>query len=217
MLYKIKRINGLITTNWDGEIWQKVEILELKNYMGPRPSHFPKVTAKLLYDSNNLYVFFKVEDKYVKAVAQKLNDPICRDSCVEFFFTPSENLLDGYFNIEINCGGTMLICHQKARNKDKKKIFEQDCSKIKIFASMPKIVETEIDAPTVWTLQYHLPFEILEKYAKIDKPRGGAKWRANFYKCADNTSHPHWLTWNFVNGLKPDFHQPKYFGTLIFE
>jgi hypothetical protein len=219
MVYKIKRaIRPIdIKSDWDNVQWAQAEILELKNYMGSQPEHFPKTLAKLLYDDRNIYVFFKVEDQYVRAVAQKPNDPVCQDSCVEFFFTPGEDISKGYFNVEINCGGTMLMCHQAARNENKIEVSEQDCRKIKICASMPKIVEPEIKEPTIWTVQYYLPLEVLEKYVKVKRPAAGVKWRTNFYKCADDTSHPHWSTWSLVNRPKPDFHQPQYFGTLLFD
>jgi hypothetical protein len=66
-------------------------------------------------------------------------------------------------------------------------------------------------------VEYTLPFSILEKYMKVDLPMPGKKWRANFYKCGDKTSHPHWLTWAPVEFPKPNFHLPGFFGMLIFE
>ena len=219
MEYTVKKITNTVSlkSKWDDEQWAQANVLELKNYMGQKPEHFPKTQAKLLYDSNNIYVFFRVEDNYIRAVAEKTQDIVCCDSCAEFFFTPGEDLPQGYFNVEINCGGTMLLYHQTARDENKTEISQQDCQKIKIYASMPKKVEPEIQKPTVWTIQYSIPFEILEEYAKVTRPNSGVKWRANFYKCGDETSHPHWLTWSFVNEPKPDFHQPCYFGTLCFE
>jgi hypothetical protein len=59
--------------------------------------------------------------------------------------------------------------------------------------------------------------EILQKYAPVQRPGPTVTWRANFYKCGDKTSHPHWLTWNPVDKPRPDFHLPQYFGTLVFE
>lgn len=214
MIYTVKKT---VESEMTKIQWEKANTLELKNYMGSKPQHFPKTEAKLLYDKKNIYVFFKVEDQYIKAVAQKLHDPVCKDSCVEFFFTPSENLSDGYFNIEINCGGTMLMCHQTARSENKIIVSEQNCKKIILHTYMPKIIEPELNEPKTWTLQYMLPIEILKEYAKVSKPAKGTKWRANFYKCADATSHPHWLTWALVDLPEPDFHQPKFFGELLFE
>jgi len=40
---------------------------------------------------------------------------------------------------------------------------------------------------------------------------------ANFYKCGDETSVPHFVTWNPVNSANPDFHKPDFFGKLRFE
>ncbi|MEW6117215.1 MAG: carbohydrate-binding family 9-like protein, partial [Nitrospirota bacterium] len=41
------------------------------------------------------------------------------------------------------------------------------------------------------------------------------EWRANFYKCGDATSHPHWASWAPVEAL--NFHLPHCFGTICFE
>jgi len=40
---------------------------------------------------------------------------------------------------------------------------------------------------------------------------------ANFYKCGDDTSKRHYLSWNPVKTPNPDFHRPEYFGTLNFK
>jgi hypothetical protein len=219
MEYKIIKAEGEVPLNgkWNDSQWTKANILELENYMGGKPKHFPKTQVKILYDSNNIYVFFRVKDNYIKAVAEKTQDPVYRDSCVEIFFTPGTDISEGYFNIEMNCGGTMLMCHQTARKENEVKISEQDCRKIKVYASMPKIITQEIVKPTTWTLQYSIPVKVLEKYAKLSKPCTRTKWRANFYKCAERTSHPHWLTWSPIDYPTPDFHLPEYFGTLEFE
>ena len=39
----------------------------------------------------------------------------------------------------------------------------------------------------------------------VISPSPRAVWRVNFYKCADDTSHPHWLTWSPVELPDPKF------------
>ncbi len=202
---------------WNGKIWEKVKPLSVDEYMGQKPQHMPKTQAKLLYDDNNIYVIFRVEDKYVKAVAQNYHDMVCFDSCVEIFFTPGPDTSKGYFNLEMNCGGTMLFYHQIERGKKVKQISVDDCNKIEVYHSLPKIVKPEEKEPVTWIVEYRLPLKVLEKYAPVVRPEPGARWRANFYKCADKTSHPHWLTWAVVDRPRPDFHRPDYFGYLVFE
>jgi hypothetical protein len=68
-----------------------------------------------------------------------------------------------------------------------------------------------------WTLEYRIPVRVLAKYSKVQRPAPGVRRRAHFYKCADETSRPHWLTWSPVTSAAPAFHRPEYFGTPSFE
>lgn len=217
--YRVQRVTAPLTidADWDKPQWNAIEPATLTFYMGDKPAHFPKTQFKVAYDADNVYVIFRVEDQYVRAVKQGYQSMVCTDSCVEFFFTPSADIKQGYFNLETNCGGTILMSHQIERGVDVKKLTPEDLDQIEIAHSMPKTVEPEIQTPTTWTLEYRLPIKMLEKYAPVAKPASGVTWKGNFYKCADLTSQPHWLTWSFIDKPKPDFHRPDFFGTLIFE
>jgi hypothetical protein len=203
--------------DWDAGEWAQTNALELTNYMGSKPEHFPKTQVKMLYDSNSIYLFFRIKDKYVRSIANAHQGNVWRDSCVEFFFTPGEDISEGYFNIEANCGGFILFQHQRIGGEGRQMIDSDDINNMMIMHSMPTIINTEITEPTTWTLKYTIPFVMLEKYASLKKPDHGIKWRANFYKCAGGTSHPHWLTWSVVENPIPNFHLPNYFGTLEFD
>jgi len=217
-MYEIQKITQPVTidANWDKEIWQNIPALTLDLYMGDKPQHRPKTQAKLLYDDDALYVIFRVEDQYVRAVAQDFHDSVCRDSCVEFFFSPDKTVEAGYFNLEMNCGGTILL-YFNTEPEHNQALDITDCRKIEVAHTLPKNIDPEITKPTTWSVEYRLPHAILEKYCSVTKPASGVTWRANFYKCADATSRPHWLTWNKVDHPTPDFHLPKFFGTVIFK
>lgn len=63
-----------------------------------------------------------------------------------------------------------------------------------------------------------MPTDSLADYCPTArKPAPGGVWRANLYKCADQTSHLHWLTWALIERDKPNIHLPPFFGTLAFE
>ena len=217
--YEVAKVKYAVKLDgkWDEGVWENVASLEVKHFMGAEPEHKPKMQAKVLYDDESVHVMFRVEDKYVRAVAENYHDAVCLDSCAEFFFTPGDDLSLGYFNFEINCGGTMLASHQLGRGEEVKPLGRADCERIAIYHSMPKIVEPEIQEPTTWIIQYRLPFDVLEKYCAVKQPGPGVAWKANFYKCADETSKPHWLTWSVIDKRKPDFHVPEFFGTLEFK
>ncbi len=206
-----------IDANWNKEVWQNTESLLLNNKMGSILKYRPIVEVKLRYDSSAIYVIFKVDDQYVRCLSTEPNSPVWTDSCVEFFFAPNTLSPEKYFNLEINCGGTPLMFFNLIPRKDYEIVDERLLKQIKIAHTLPKTIEEEIAEPTQWILEYCLPFELLTHYTEIDPPKEGVIWKANFYKIADNTSNPHYLTWNPVIKAEPDFHLPDFFGTLRFE
>lgn len=221
-LYKTYQVERAVKSpqvdgEWFGSVWGRVKPLDVIEYVNEKTEHMPKTQAKLLYDDEFVYVIFRVEDRYVRAVAKSSNDNIFHDSCVEFFFTPGEDMSQGYFNIETNCGGTMLFHHQITQGENVADIVDSDRENVKIYHSQPKIVEPEITESVTWLIEYRVPLDLLEKYATVQRPRPGVSWRANFYKIASRTSHRHYLTWSLIDYPKPKFHLPEFFGTLEFK
>ena len=218
LIYSVRHLSVPIQIdgNWKASAWRDIPALEICNPMGKKPEHWPSVWAKMTWEGKFLYLIFRVEDRYVRAVARQHQDPVCRDSCVEFFFTPGPDLGLSYFNLEVNCGGTVLFSwHPEGGNAIP--IAAVDLEQIEIKSSLPKIVEPEIEVPTMWTVEYRLPFSVIRRYCpEASPPEAGVVWRANFYKCADATSHPHWLTWSYVDHPTPKFHMPQCFGRLEF-
>lgn len=206
-----------VGADWNKPPWQEMPSELLRNHMGAKPDHFPKTEVKIAYDNAALYLMFRVEDRYVRATARAHQDSVCGDSCVEFFFTPGPDVSKGYFNLEMNCGGTMLFHFHPGFEDERIEIPKSDCGKLTKAHSLPRIIDPEIQEPVTWTIEYAIPFALLGGYSSVNTPKPHALWRANFYKCADHSSHPHWLTWAPVDYPKPNFHLPQSFGVLEFE
>lgn len=208
-----------VDADWDKGTWKDVPAVTLAYYMGDKPAFAPRVQAKAAWDDRNLYFIWRVDDQYVLARRTKHQDPVCLDSCVEFFFTPGDDAdVYGYSNLEISCAGVMWLAAHPA-NAGEVKLPPEDLATVEIAASLRGPIDPEIAAPTVWTLECRLPIDTMAKHArgKFVRPARGVSWRANFYKCADESSHPHWLTWSPVVWPAPAFHMPPQFGCLTFE
>ena len=225
MDYTIRRAAeplGQPTGQADRRLWKAADELEVTNFSWEDSGHRPRVRARALWDDGWLAVLFQVEDRYVRAVAQEWNDSVCLDSCVEFFVAPNADPeQDAYFNFEVNCGGTMLL-HACASRADRAtgagnvNVSAEDGATIRIAGTQPKIVEPEITEPTTWALEYHVPWSLFTKYFDVAAPTAGTTWRANFYKCGDRTSHPHWGSWAPVDTPRPNFHMPEFFQPVHF-
>ncbi len=220
MEYSIPRARVLpdVSAAWDSPSWAQVPPLALTHFRPESKSRHPQVEAKVQFDRETLYVLFRVRDQYVRSVITEYMGPVCTDSCVEFFVAPVAG--KGYFNIEINAGGTLHISYVVDPTRTPKGFKEytrlppEDGAQIRIFHTLPAVVEPEIETPLEWRVGYAVPLALFEKYVGPIGNPAGQTWRGNFYKCADRTSHPHWVTWAPVDVL--NFHLPQCFATLRF-
>jgi len=209
-----------MTGNWDGEIWNQAETLKLEFFHVKGTDHKPAVYARLLYDNRNIYVHFKVHDQYIRSVTTRPQGPVCQDSCVEFFFKPKADR--GYLNVEANCGGTFLCSyiedHRRIPGGFAKftPIDLKWLAQIRCHHTLPDVVDPEIASPREWQLEYALPLPLIEAYTGPLGAIAGQTWRANFFKCGDKTSHPHWGSWAPL-GDELNFHLPERFAPIHFQ
>ena len=221
MVYTIRRAlkRPSLRGQWDDPVWRHAETARLEHFHPEGSDHRPVVDVRVLHDALSLYAIFRVADRYVRAVRTRYQDMVCNDSCVEFFVQPKADA--GYFNFEINCGGTMLLYYnvplpEGVGEAMRTEVPEALGRTVTIYHSMPGRVEPEIAEPTEWIVEYAIPVALLEHYVGPLGNPAGQTWRGNFYKCGDETSHPHWAMWSPVReGFS--FHQPRFFGALHFE
>ncbi len=214
--YEIKRAASRppLDGNWGAPAWQEANEARVALFHANSSDHRPDVRVRVLYDDDALHVGFRVEDRYVQVINTEYQSSVCRDSCAEFFVQPAN--ASGYFNFEINGGGTMLLYYvTDPADQPRTKVTAEDASTMDIYHSLPDTVEEEITSPVTWILQYRVPFTLFENYVSPAHPRAGDTWKGNFYKCGDGTSHPHWASWAPI-GEPLSFHKPERFKPLIF-
>jgi hypothetical protein len=202
--------------DWNNSFWQSVKSISLDNAHPESSRHLPRTKAKAVYDDRSIRVIFRVRDQYVRAITTQTHGSVYKDSCVEFFFAPDSKAPLSYFNLEMNCCGILLAHHYTGPRKNSRPLEIKDCQKIQIASSLSGPICDEIVTPITWTVELVLPYEAITPYANFDKPAPGVLWRGNFYKCADDSSCPHWLMWSPVPSEKPDFHRPDSFGQIQF-
>ena len=218
-MYTIKRAKQLVNLNSSFEegAWKDAENLAIANVMSRSSAHHPIVNARLLYDDMGIYLRFEVQDRYVRAVQTQYQASVCGDSCVEFFVQP-KNRKD-YYNFEMNAIGTLLLYNVVDPTRGTEKAFAdysavpaEKIQGMSIASSLQGVIDPEITAPVDWSIAAFIPFSIFDLDSKVVS---GDVWRANLYKCADKTSHPHWITAFPLTQL--NYHLPECFQELVFE
>ncbi len=207
-----------IAEPWDSAVWKAAPALQVSCYRQEGSNHHPHTQCKLLYDRENIYGIFRVSDRHVRCIHTGFQSAVYKDSCVEFFLQPKN--AGGYFNFEFNCGGALLASYvtDPTRTSGTVRGFipltpDEDLQ-IKRSSNLPRIIEPEITGHIIWYLEFSIPFAVLEKYAGVLTGISGEIWRANFYKCGNDTSHPHWGSWSPLSEL--NFHLPAEFGIIRF-
>jgi len=171
----------------------------------------PEVKFNIAWGDREIYIKYYVRETNIKAEKTLTNEMVCEDSCVEFFVSPANDGL--YYNIECNAIGTLLMGSGHGRH-DGVRTDVQVISGIRRLTTMGTEPFAEISGDIRWSVTLAIPLETFFHHKIADLK--GKSFLANFYKCGDKLSNPHYVTWNPVATEKPDFHRPEYFGSLKF-
>ena len=179
------------------------------NWKEKFPYH-PLTAFSAAHSNNYIYVDFFTRCNYLRAVNYKNNSPVSQDSCVEFFLQLPDS--EEYWNFEFNCIGTALAARRTSRS-DAEHFSPEKMARIKRYASAGNKPFREMEGLFSWELLVAIPFDLVG----LDGEHLPEAVAANFYKCADGSSLPHYLSWSPIPVEKPDFHRPEYFGELRFK
>ncbi len=89
--------------------WDTIPEIEIACFPWYEKGDKQRTWAQAAISEKFLHVRFRCEDKHIYAQFTQPNDPVSRDSCVEFFFAPEPDVSLWYFNLEINCVGAILF------------------------------------------------------------------------------------------------------------
>ena len=176
----------------------------------PEYNYIPQVSFSIAHGEDCIFLKFYVAEDVLKASYYKPDDPVYKDSCVEFFIS-----FDGdeeYYNLEFNAIGTCKLNFGKNRN-ERLLISKELIKAIRYLATIQNNAISNSKG-IKWELTLMIPVEVFSKHNI--KSLSEKKCSGNFYKCGDDLPVPHFLCWNNIQSAEPDFHLRKYFGEIIF-
>jgi hypothetical protein len=218
--YPCRRIGGAITV--DGRIdeaaWADAETITLRRTDSGLAANV-KTEAKMLWDSNALYVAWMCDDADIWTTMSTNDSNLWEEEVVEIFIDPDGDGKD-YLELEINPTNAVVDI----------KIMTLDPWKSDVAWGIPGLatavrvegtLNRHSDTDTRWTVEAAIPWAGMAgiEGATGEAPTEGAVWRANLYRIERFTvSDPdddEYLAWaptgqNF-------FHIPDAFGLLRFQ
>ena len=179
-------------------------VAEISEYRWEK-GYAPKAEARLLYISGRGFALqMKAYEEDPTAVYGNYNDPVYKDSCLEFFVSFNKNS-PKYMNFEMNSRGAFLAAVRTDR-KNKTPIHE-------LVSVLPEVKPIKGDG--FWGAEAFFTLDFIKQAFGVSRFCRGDVIKGNFYKCGDETPQPHFGMWSPVCTETPDFHRPEYFGELI--
>lgn len=170
----------------------------------------PITSFQIGYSSTALFIKYNVKESSLKAVYTTDQSPVHKDSCVEFFCQLEDT--PTYTNFEFNCIGTCSASKRLGRSDGVVPFSTEEMLTIERFSTLGSKPFKEIEGNFSWELTVKIPFKLMGIVGnKIPK-----EIKANFYKCGDETSTMHFVSWAKIEAEHPDFHRPDFFGSLSF-
>lgn len=180
------------------------------NWADTHPSK-PEVAFVMAHNGENILLQYKVKENEILAAVTTDNGEVWTDSCVEMFLSFDNR---HYYNAEFTCIGKALLGYRQFGEKAvhaSKEIMQS----IKRQSSLGTANREKQTGNFDWTLTLVIPCTAF--WESNIKSFGGLQAKGNFYKCGDNLTTPHFVSWTTIDTPKPSFHQPSFFGELYFE
>lgn len=168
----------------------------------------PLVYFSIAHNGTCVFLKFIVHENHVQTIYSNINDPVYKDTCVEFFISIGNDT--NYYNLEFNANGTCAIGY--GSNKFDRKDLPTDV--IASISTQSKLWNLNSDFVYCWHLTLIIPATVFIHHQSINL--NGLESRLNFYKCGDDLPLPHFIAWNNIESEQPNFHLPEFFGRAVF-
>ena len=209
---------------WRAAPWTK-DFLDIEGPVRPPPRF--RTRAKMVWDSEYLYIAAQLEEPHVWATLREHDSVIFRDNDFEVFIDPNGDTLE-YYEFEINAfntGWDLFLNKPYKQGGKASNAWEIPGLKTAVWVDGTLNDPTDIDRG--WSVEIAFPWKVLAEYAHTPSPpRPGDRWRINFsrvewrheiadgaYRKIAGTKEDNWV-WS--PQYRIDMHWPQYWGIVEF-
>ncbi|MGL4293915.1 MAG: carbohydrate-binding family 9-like protein [Bacteroidales bacterium] len=172
-------------------------------------SYKPLTSFSLARGVKELYVRFFVHGNCLRAVHEEDQTPVYEDSCVGLALQNMQTKT--VYDIAFNCIGACSVVEKKSGIGNL--LDHSQVQQIRRFTDMSRRPFCEVEGLFNWQVVVAIPFSLLG----FDLTESDTMLTGNFYKRADKTALPHYLSWLPVKSQEKDFALSDSFGELAFE
>jgi len=170
-----------------------------------------KTYARLLWDTQALYLGFDAEDADITAQFLNHDDPTYQDDAVEIFINPDPKQETVYYGFEMNARGVLY----DYLNYNSRTLFKRwDATGMRITTSIRGTMNIRTDTDNGWSLEASIPWANFEELSR--RPAVGAIWKVNFNRWDGVQPNRRMSIWSDPQNTTAWPHVPSRFGQIVF-
>lgn len=179
-VFKASRTNYSIVMDgkMDEPIWTKTEARKLDYFYNlEKPDDDQQTTFRMLWDENNIYVFFELKDKYLTARETERDGEPYLDDCAEIFFITAPDSLDTHFGYELNlnkASNDFIYFNDYYNRKDV--VFKTFNPDFEVEVTYDGTINDNSDIDTGWTMEIAIPISNFGELGQIVPIKSGTNW-----------------------------------------
>jgi hypothetical protein len=178
--FKVHKANAKIVIDgkMDEASWGKTETGSFDNYYEAiEKNDKQKTVFRMLWDDENLYLFYQCEDKFINARETKQDGATYLDDCVELFVTPTPGANKMHFAFEVNLFKTSNdIVFIEDYYQGKKGVIKAFNPKFEREVTIDGTLNDNSDIDKGWTMEMAIPLVTFWGNDGYNPAEVGNKW-----------------------------------------
>jgi len=222
-VYKVSRARESITIDgrMDEPGWKNAEVQPLSYFFRlDKPVDRQNSKFRMLWDDENLYLFYECEDTSLTARETKFDGRTYIDDCAEFFVVPVPDSIYMHFGFEINITEVRYDYIVLWRYYNNRTFFISGYNpEYKVKAVCEGTINNDKDKDKGWTMEFAIPFTAFSNFQNVTRPKPGARWAFQAVRQDRNSVDDRFRSTSTLYPIyvyRLDVHQPNRFGLFEF-
>lgn len=219
--YKVSKAHESISVDgkMDEASWKNAEVRTLDYfYRGDKTPEKQNTKFRMLWDDENLYLYYECEDTSLTARETKPDGRPYLDDCAEFFCLPIPDSLNFHFGFEINIIKAAYDYVMLYSYYNKRSFFVPSYNPpYKAEVIFDGTVNNDKDKDKMWQMEISIPFVAFSNFS--GRPKAGVKWAFQAVRQDRNFVDDRFRSTSTlypIYDIRKDVHQPSRFGILEF-
>ena len=222
-VYRVSRASEPITVDGrrDEAIWNNAEVQSFNYfYRGDKPVEKQNSEFRMLWDDENIYLFYECEDTSLTARETNFDARPYLDDCAEFFCVPVPDSLYMHFGFEINITRAAYDYIVLWKYYNNRTVFIRGYNPVyKVEVTYDGTINNDRDRDKMWQMEFAIPFTAFSDFHFFSRPKAGVRWAFQAVRQDRNFVEDRFRSTSTlfpIYDIRKDVHQPSRFGLLEF-